>query len=142
MYLEKDIKTVAVPIFDNKTRWREVEFELTNLVHREIKARTFLRLVSKPEDADIVIKGEITDYYKPVLVEDAQDQVIASESKITINVSVIDQKTGKNIISKNNTVQGEFIIGARETAADAEYRGRQSALEQLSRWVVSLLEEL
>lgn len=137
----KDVATVAVPIFDNKTTWREMEFELTNLVHREIKARTPFRLVSHPEDADIIIQGEIVDYRKPVMVEDATDNVIVAGSVMTLKVSIKEQKTGREILSKSQNVQSEFIRGASETTTDAEYRGRQQTLEQLSRWVVSLLEE-
>lgn len=137
----KDVTTVAVPIFDNKTTWREMEFELTNLVHREIKARTSFRLVSHPEDADIIIQGEITGYRKPVIVEDAADNVVVAGSMMTLKVAIKEQKTGKEILAKSRNVQSEFIRGASETVTDAEYRGRQQTLEQLSRWVVSLLEE-
>lgn len=139
---QNDITTVAVPIFDNKTTWREMEFDLTNLVHREIKTRTPFRLVSKPEDADIVIQGEIIDYHKPPLVSTIQDQALISASRITLRVTIKNQKTGKNILTQTNTVQSDFIQGAKETPADAEYRGRLNTFEQLSRWVVSLLEDL
>lgn len=137
----KDVTTVAVPIFDNTTTWREMEFELTALVHREIKARTPFRLVSRPEDADIVVYGSITAYRKPVHVEDGLDNVVVGGSIMTVNVSVREQKSGRELISRARTVQREFIVGASETVADAEYRGRQQSFEQLSRWVVSLLEE-
>ncbi|MBI5779292.1 MAG: hypothetical protein HZA49_07540 [Planctomycetes bacterium] len=140
LYL-KEVTAVAVPIFDNKTAWREMEFELTNLVQREIKARTPFRLVSHPEDADIIIQGEITDYRKPAMVEDVQDNVIVAGSVMVLKVSIKEQKTGKEILTKSQTAQSEFIRGASEAATDAEYRGRQQTLEQLSRWVVSLLEE-
>jgi len=139
---DKDIKTITVPVFDNKTRWREIEFELTNLVHRDIKGCSSLQMVSRPEDADIIVKGEITDYYKPVLVEDGQDNVVAAAARITVTVSVIDQKTGKPILTQTRAVQGQFIKGANDDQLDAEYRGRQSAFEQITRWIVSLLEEL
>jgi len=137
----KDVTTVAVPIFDNKTTWREMEFELTNLVNREIKARTPFRLVSHPEDADIIIQGTIMDYRKPVVVEDAADNVVVADSVMTLKVIIKEQKTGKEILAKSQSVHSEFIRGSSETVTDAEYRGRQQTLEQLSRWVVSLLEE-
>ena len=137
-----DVTNVAIPIFNNSTTWRELEFELTNLVHREVKARTPFRLVSRPEEADIVVVGEILDYYKPAIVEDTQDQVVVAASKITIRVSIKDQKTGAVIITKDRTLQSEFLRGSNETFSDAEYRGRQNTFEQISRWVVSLLENL
>jgi hypothetical protein len=137
-----DITNVAVPIFDNKTTWRELELELTNLVHREVKAKTPFRLVSRPEEADIIIVGEILDYYKPVIVEDSQDQVIVGASKITIRVSIKDQKTGVVIVTKNKTVQSEFLRGSKETLLDAEYRGRQNTFEQIGSWIISLLENM
>ncbi|MDI6732823.1 MAG: LPS assembly lipoprotein LptE [Planctomycetota bacterium] len=136
------VATIAVPIFENKTTWREMEFDLTSLVHREIKARTPFRLVSRPEDADIVILGEIVSCRRPSILEDTADNVVIYGSVMTLNISIKDQKTGKSLITRPNTIENEFIRGASETVSEAEYRARAQTYEQLARWVISLLEEL
>ena len=84
---------------------------------------------------------------EPSLVETMPFEEMKSSSIVIINSKEVpliikEQKTGKEILSKSRNVQSEFIRGASETSTDAEYRGRQQAFEQLSRWVVSLLEEL
>ena len=42
------IKTVYVPIFDNKTFRRGMEFDLTRAVIREIEAKTPFKVVDDP----------------------------------------------------------------------------------------------
>ncbi|MBI4712585.1 MAG: LptE family protein [Planctomycetes bacterium] len=133
----KEVTTIAVPVFDNKTTYREKEFELTQLVQREIKARTPFRLVAKPEQADLVLKGEITDYRKPAVIEGRLDEVLAAEVAVTVNVSLIEQKSGKVLLSKNYVGRGELIPSRGQNEDSATAR----VYEDISQWVVSLLEE-
>lgn len=55
----KDIRTVAVPIFDNRTFYRGVEFDLTEAIIKQIELRTPYKTVPQ-ERSDTVLKGTIT----------------------------------------------------------------------------------
>ncbi|MFA5793743.1 MAG: LPS assembly lipoprotein LptE [Candidatus Brocadiia bacterium] len=132
----KETSSIAVPIFENQTTYRGIEFELTNFVHNQIKSRTPFRLVAKPEYADLLIKGEIIDYQKPVSIEGRLDIVMASEVVITVKVTLLDQKTGKSILEKKYTSRNDLIPSRKED----EISARERIYENISQWVVSLLE--
>ncbi len=129
--------TIAVPVFDNQTTYRENEFELTRAVHNQIKTRTPLQLVAKPESADLLLKGEIIDYKKPVAIEGKLDVVLASEVVMTVKVTLIDQKTGKTLVDKQYSARGDVIPSRQGDEATARAR----IYEEISQWVVTLLEQ-
>ncbi|MFH1227830.1 MAG: LPS assembly lipoprotein LptE [Planctomycetota bacterium] len=132
----KETNSIAVPIFENQTTYRGIEFELTNSVHNQIKSRTPFRLVSKPEYADLLLKGEIVNYQKPVSIEGRLDIVLASEVLVTVKVTLIDQKTGKSILEKIYTARNDLIPSRKEDELSAQAR----IYENISQWIVSLLE--
>src|SRR5258706_10113744 len=55
----EDIKTVAVPIFQNKDYRRGEEFQLTKALVTQIEAKTPYKVVAR-EKADTILEGEIT----------------------------------------------------------------------------------
>ncbi|MEK7449027.1 MAG: LptE family protein [Planctomycetota bacterium] len=129
-------QTIAVSIFDNRTLRRGHEFELTNVLERELKTRTPLTLVTYSSQPDLLLIGEITDYTKPALVEDKTDRVIQSQVSITIKVTLKNLKNNRVIFEKIKQESAE-LIGAR---AENEITARTEVYEKLSRWTVSLLE--
>jgi len=56
----EDVKTVAVPIFQNKSFRRGVEFQLTQALVQQIEAKSPYKVVPK-ERADTVLDGEIIE---------------------------------------------------------------------------------
>ncbi len=53
-----DVRTVAVPIFTNRTFYRNLEFDVTEALTKEIELRTPYKVVSQ-DRADTVIKGTV-----------------------------------------------------------------------------------
>src|SRR3954470_5944977 len=58
----EDVRTVAVPIFTNKTFRRGVEFQLTGAIVRQLEAKSPYKVVPK-ERADTILEGEIVDIH-------------------------------------------------------------------------------
>src|SRR5688572_6247481 len=54
-----DVRTVAVPIFTNKTFYRGVEFHLTKAIVSNLEAQTPYKVVPR-DRADTMLEGEIT----------------------------------------------------------------------------------
>lgn len=133
----KSATSIAVPIFENTTLWRGVEFDLTEIVRNEIVVRTPLYLAKESTTADLVLTGEIVDYVRPVLVEDRQDRVLQSQVSLTLKVLIKDQRGDKTIYEGSQTEMAEFI-GVRD---ETEIQARYEIYEKLARWVVALLEE-
>ena len=101
-------ETIAVPVFDNKTDCRGHEFELTRAVCKEIMQQTPYKLVSSPEEADLVVLGEISDYLTPVAVEDKDDQTVESLLSMRLRIDIKDNKKGETIALVKSS------MGARE----------------------------
>jgi len=58
--LPPGIKAIAVPALENRTSTYRVEQRMTNALVTELLARTNFRVVPNPEDADAVLRGEVT----------------------------------------------------------------------------------
>ncbi|MFO0982518.1 MAG: LptE family protein [Planctomycetota bacterium] len=129
-------RRVAVPIFDNDTFYREMEFELTRTVVAEIERRPGVQVV-READADVILKGRITDLRQQVLSEDERDRVRESTATITVTVDLVDPHTGK--VRKHFEVKdvSPFAAARGETLVTAQ---RESFLE-LARRIVWQLEE-
>ena len=54
-----DVRTVAVPLFENRTFYREMEASITEAVIKEIERRTPYKVV-RSGDADTLLRGVIT----------------------------------------------------------------------------------
>src|SRR5690348_3492496 len=61
---DTDIHTIRVPIFQNKTFRRGLEFDLTQAVVRAIEAKTPYKVVSCDCDADTELTGTIINVTK------------------------------------------------------------------------------
>src|SRR3954454_16289915 len=66
---DRSVRTVYVPVFRSITFRRDVNFQLTELVQKEIEKRTPFKVVGTPEGADMILDGEINFADKNIIVE-------------------------------------------------------------------------
>jgi len=118
-------KTIAVPIFANKTFRREWEFRLTEALAKNIEYRTPYKVVSQ-DRADTVITGEIVDITENVLTRRFGTN-IPRESQLTIVVDftwkdrsgkVLVQRRGFNRSSTEIPQLGERVTDAEQLAVE------------------------
>src|SRR5215213_729468 len=69
-----DVRTVAVPIFTNKTYYRGVEFYLTKAIVGNVEAQTPYKVVPQ-ERADTILTGEITRVRARTISDDRQTAI-------------------------------------------------------------------
>jgi hypothetical protein len=131
------VETIAVPVFENKTLWRGHEFVLTQVVCQQIRQFTGYRLVDRPQEADLVLEGEIVDYRLPVSVEDRDDRAVESQVAMTLRLRVRNNRVGKQLFCRQRTVVAEFS-GLR---GESELTARNECISKLARWVVSCLQK-
>lgn len=95
----RDIRTVYVPIFKNRTFRRGLEFDLTRVVIREIEEKTPYKVVSSCDSADTELIGTIVSVNKALVNLNPQNEI--REGEMTVGVEVIwrDRRTGE-ILSK------------------------------------------
>ncbi|HXG10304.1 MAG TPA: LptE family protein [Gemmataceae bacterium] len=89
------IRTVRVPIFENLTVWRGLEFDLTQAVIREIELRTPYKVVSAESAADTELTGRIISFNKLLLNRNQFNEVREAETTLAVEVSWKDLRTGE-----------------------------------------------
>jgi hypothetical protein len=116
-------QSLAVPMFQNETFRRDLEKDLTRIVHQEISARTNYHLVSR-ERADLLLEGQIVELREAAISE--REGGIIRESSVIVRVSfrITNLKTGEVVVERTELrerqpfvpVTGESVRSA-ETAA-------------------------
>jgi hypothetical protein len=89
------IHTVRVPIFQNRTFIRGVEFDLTQAVIREIEQKTPYKVVGPYSNADTELTGTVTIFTKSLLDVSQLNEVREAETTLTCEVVWRDLRTGE-----------------------------------------------
>jgi hypothetical protein len=100
------IHTVRVPIFDNRTFRRGLEFDLTEAVVRDIQLHTPYRVVGFDQPADTELQGRIIIGTKGILNVNQLGEVREAETAITVEVAWVDLRTG-DLLSRPGRRYGE-----------------------------------
>jgi len=127
-----DVKTVAIPIFVNKSPRLRIEQRLASAVTREFIERTKFRVTPDPSEADAVLKGTVTDVRAGVVTFDlTTGRATTLQIQVTANVELTDSHTKKVLFSNPNYIfREEYQISQSTTELFEE---DQSALDRLSR---------
>jgi len=133
----QDVKTVAVPIFTNKTYRRGVEFQLTKALVNQIEAKSPYKVVPK-ERADTLLEGEIVDIRLQNLSSDVnlaipQEQLYV----VTVDFTWKDLRTGRLLVERRNFQQTNTFY---PTLGEGEFVGSQQNVEKLALAIVQELQ--
>ncbi len=135
--LKQNVGTVYIPIFDNETFRRGLEFGLTKALKDEIMFKTQLKIANK-EDADSIIEGVVVKFDESVMIVDSEDNIM--ESRIFIRVDFIwrDLRSGRAIVQyKGVTSPTEFVVKRGETIESA----KNEAYVDIAERIVDLMNE-
>ena len=90
-----DVRTVCVPIFDNKDFHRGVEFQVSDALVHQIEAFTPYKVVSR-DHADTILEGEITSVTtNPLSLNSTTGTPQEQLASIIVNFTWKDLRTGK-----------------------------------------------
>ena len=130
-------RTVAVPVFANKTFRREWEFRLTEAVVKNIESRTPYK-VTKQDHADTVLSGEIAEIQENVLTERTGTD-LPRETQLTVVVNFTwKDRTGRVIVERKGLNRSATEIPQLgESVVDAE----QLAVERLAAAIVDQMQK-
>jgi len=120
-------RTIAVPVFDNRTYRHDLEFEVTRAVIEETQARTHLRVVDVDDDPDLVLRGTLEDASEETLSRRERQRIREGAYFLTAQVDVQDRRSGRQIVKDRKVVEresyvpvlGEDVRTARAEAARA-----------------------
>jgi hypothetical protein len=89
-----DIRTVYVPIFQNVTFTRNIEFDLTRAVQREIEAKTPFKVVDCRAGADTELIGKIISTSKGVITLNQLGEVRDAQAAMGVELVWRDLRPG------------------------------------------------
>lgn len=136
--ISHNISSIYIPIFDNTTFRRGLEFDLTKAVKNEIMSRTNLRIAEK-EIADTILYGQINNVTENVLIQNRRDDIVESTFTIFVDIKLVDRRTGRTLVEKSSLHEtAEFVVNRGENINSAADEG----LVQLAETIVSNLEEM
>lgn len=131
------VETLAVPMFDNRTfpLRREVEYDLTGAVRRELQLQTDARIVSS-EAADAILEGTILSFDENVVVEGPLDSVQESSLSVQVRIRLLDRRSSRVLFEHIVSDQATYSVLDGETLEDA----RTEAIDEVAERIVAQLE--
>jgi len=137
--LPDHIKTVAVPIFTNKTSEPAVESLMTSAVVEAYATNGRLRVV-RPEEADAVLDGELVGYSVQSIAFDNQANVRVYRLLVTMNIKLRDVRRNAVLFEQQGLKEkSDFqVLGAVSQTIGAEEGAVRTAARDIARSIVSL----
>ena len=133
----QDVKTVAVPIFTNRTYYRGVEFNLTKAIINQLESRTPYKVAPK-EQADTILEGQIIDVEVHTQSR-SQTAGIPQEQLyiVIVNFTWKDLRSGKILVARHSFGQTAPYY---PTLGEDQFAGSQENIERLGLAIVDELQ--
>ncbi len=140
--LPAHIRTVAVPIFVNKTQVPAVENVLTSAVVEAFTTSGRLRVV-RPEEADSILEGEIVGYRLESLAFDQRANVREYRLTVTLNLQFRDVKHNVTLWRQEGVHEvADFrVTGLVANTITSEESALRLAAVEIGRAIVNLAVE-
>lgn len=141
---QAEVQTVCVSIVGNESFRRELEFQLTEQLHREIQNRTPFRIAHE-ETADTKLVGRIVQAEKYPLTNTRFDDPRELQMNLAFEVRWEDLRSGQVIACQQIPI-GPDTVGLLSTASFAPETGQsrasgeRAAINNMARQIVDLME--
>ncbi|MGE3314471.1 MAG: LPS assembly lipoprotein LptE, partial [Planctomycetaceae bacterium] len=105
---QAEIQSIYVPIFTSTSYRRNLEYQLTEAVHKEIQKQSHFRLVKEPQ-ADTRLTGHIIDVRKERLGENGYDDPRELQMQFSVEVTWEDLRTGQILVQQRLPISPEAV---------------------------------
>ncbi len=139
-----EVHTVAVPVFESEAFRRDIAYQLTEAVQREIQQRTPFRLVTA-DRADTQLIGKLVSVRKDVLTETRFDDPRELQLTLAVEVTWEDLRNRRILAQRRISVPHEFLqVSSQATFAPETGQSlataTQQAVDRLARQIVDMME--
>ncbi len=132
-FIARDIHSIAIPVFGNRTVKYGIEEQLTKLVTESFIRDNQLKLLDR-KSADSILLCEITKYTKTPFSYDAQENV--KDYKTEISIKLIYKKSSDKII-----LEKEFKDWSLYSSQETEEIGVERLCEKLAEDILKKVVE-
>jgi hypothetical protein len=135
----RQVSTVCVEMFDNRTFWRGQEYDLTDALCKRIETDTPYRVLSDKAGADTVLSGYITSVDKGTLILEPQvGRPLQQHLQLTAVVTWKDRRTGELLLDKAMvTEEADFS----QFQGQGEAYASRLAADRLAAAITNLMRE-
>jgi len=137
--LPDHVRTVAVPVFTNRTAEPAIESFLTQAVVEAFATNGRLRVVT-PVEADAILEGEVVGYEIQALAFDPRASIRQYRLVVTMNLTFRDVRRNAILFEQARFQEkADFrVIGAVSQTISREESALRSAALDIARSIVSL----
>lgn len=129
------IRSAAVLPFQNRTLYTGLEFELQDVLVKELQAKSAVSVVGEAQ-ADALLQGRILDFGRSVIRQDTGGRDIEFQITVTAGFSLKERHTGKVLTERDAvSVSGTYLL----TRGESEMTARARALSDLAERIVSVI---
>jgi hypothetical protein len=97
--LPSHARSIAIPVFRNKTLEYGAEEDVTRAVRHEFLRDGRLQ-VTRRDEADLVLEGTIVEYEIIPAGFERDERATSSNVRATVNVSLLDRVTGETLLTE------------------------------------------
>ena len=101
-FLPKNIKTIAVAPFENRTGRSEIEVRVTEAVARELSRHGATKVVTDKAVADAYLEGAVTEFHTAPVQFNAEGRATRLESTVVLRASIRDLASGEILWNQAN----------------------------------------
>lgn len=133
-----DVTSVAIPIFENESFERNVEFELTDALVKEIESRTPYKVMTATR-ADTILIGRISKVQRDVIsrspTSGLNEEVVY---RVYVDFEWSDLRTGRTFV-RREAFEGQGVYHPSRPFSDPSELGAFAAVQQLASDIVDEL---
>lgn len=138
---KNEFRSVAVPMFKNRTLKPQLEAQVTNAIIKRFHADGSLA-VKSVDDADIIVRGVVVGYDRITIRGQRLDTTVPSELRVTIHASIeaYDRVTGAVVVPATVvSANADTFIGTDQQTS--ELQALPLIADDLAKKAVSLIAE-
>ena len=130
--LPKQIRTIAIPAFENNTTRYKLTQSLPAAITREFLTRTRYHIVPNPDGADATLHGGVVNYLSyPSTFDPATGRAAGIQLIVVLDLRLVESETGKMLYQNSGmSIQNRYEISGDQVAYFEE---SDTALDRLSR---------
>lgn len=137
-------RTIQVPAFVNRTTRVQVEQRVTQSVAEEMVLRGRLKLVTNPDDADLILRGSIDTFQITPVAFNDQGRATEYQASVTAKIELLDHRASDKVLWKNDQyrfLQNYPISASGPSAFDQETAAIGEIAQRFAQTLVSNLME-
>jgi len=130
-FLPKDIRTIYVETFIERSREVGIAAELTSALRSEFYRRGPLRLVDRPEEADAIVTGVVRTFYTDVISVNRRDEVLQYRAVLTFDATLRRREPSEVLWRTQGAQLDEIFAGSRAAVVTTSAEFQSGTLDAL-----------